>query len=215
MSKCSRCQQRKAKRYCIALDESLCNLCCGRLREKEVHCPPKCSFLSKHKPYHEKRIIEKKRGAPHRKIPEEDILNDERMAWLVYSIEMQLREYTEKTASFTDKDALIALEYAREKVEKNRGIIILPANKIKPQNEAGEAIYGIVEKCLYERRIVLSGVSEGYNRKEKIQCLDRVILSVKYFAEEDFGSRQYLHNLQERFAKIRAYSHQKKIITLT
>ena len=35
----------------MALGEPICSLCCGVLREKEIHCPSNCTFLVKHKPY--------------------------------------------------------------------------------------------------------------------------------------------------------------------
>ena len=215
MAKCSRCHKRKAKRPCAALGEVLCSLCCGQIREKEIHCPPKCPYLSKHKSYQEKRIIEKKLDSlTQRKIPEEDILKDERMAWLVFHVEMPLREYSEKKPNFSDKDALIALKYAREKIEKNKRVLILPDEKMKPMNEVGEAIYQAVERCRYERRVILSGDSETYGKEEKIKCLDRVILTVKHFAGERLEDRYYLKNLQERFAKIKKISNQQKILTL-
>jgi hypothetical protein len=183
MAKCSRCHKRKAKRPCAALGEVLCSLCCGQIREKEIHC-------------------------------EEDILKDERMAWLVFHVEMPLREYSEKKPNFSDKDALIALKYAREKIEKNKRVLILPDEKMKPMNEVGEAIYQAVERCRYERRVILSGDPETYGKEEKIKCLDRVILTVKHFAGERLEDRYYLKNLQERFAKIKKISNQQKILTL-
>ena len=120
MTKCSKCNKRKAKRLCIALGENICSLCCGLLREKEIHCPPNCTFLEKHRAYQEKRIVEKRQPVPSKNItPEEDILNDERMAWLAFHIEAALKEYSEKKTSFRDKEAILALEYAKEKIEKH------------------------------------------------------------------------------------------------
>jgi len=153
MTKCSKCNKRKAKRYCIALGNHLCSLCCGLLREKEIHCPPNCTFLEKHRPYQEKRIIEKRQPFPSRSIsPEEDILNDERMVWLAFHIEMPLKEYSEKRESFTDKNAILALEYAKEKIEKDKGLFYVPNEKSGPKNEVGEAIYQNMEKCRYEKK---------------------------------------------------------------
>lgn len=214
MIKCSRCKKRKAKRYCLALGSSLCPLCCGLLRDKEIHCPPNCSFLARHKPYEEKKIVEKKTDSSSRHISaEEDILKDERIAWLAFHIEMPLKQYGEKHESFSDRQAILALEYAKEKIEKERGIIFLPGEKIKPRNEVGEAIYQSVENCRYERKLILPQTLETYKKEEKIKGLERVILSAKFLAKGKYEGRNYIQNLIDRFAKIKALSKEKKIIT--
>jgi len=216
MVKCTRCNKRKSKRFCAALGQSICSLCCGQLREKKIHCPPNCSYLSKHKPYQEKRIIEK-RHSSHRyqAAGEEDVLRDERMAWLAFHTEAPLKEHGEKEASFSDKDALIALEYAREKIEKGKGFVLMPDEKVKPQNEVGEAIYQLIEQCRYEGRIILTGESLTYSKDEKLKVLDRIILTLKQLAEGQFEERNYIHAVIERFAKIKGLSQQKKVLTIT
>jgi hypothetical protein len=215
MAKCAKCQQRKAKRPCPALGISLCSLCCGQLRQKDVHCPPGCPFLKKHKPYHEKRILEKKEAAiPRRFSSEEDILNDERMAWLALHVEAPIKTYAEKDASFLDKDALLALEYAKEKIRKGKGLIIIDRQEHKPLNEIGEAIFQSVEQCRYEKQIILPGEFQTYKNDEKVKCLERIILAVKFFAQENFEDRRYIKQLQERFAQIQSIGQKNRILTL-
>ena len=214
MAKCSQCKKRKGKRYCVALGDYLCSLCCGLLREKEIHCPQNCTFLEKHRPYQERRIIEKKQASfPKALSPEEDILNDERMAWLAFHIEAPFKEYGEKKKSFSDKEALLSLEYAREKIEKDKGLLYIPNEKGKPKNEIGEAIYQNIERCRYERKIILPGEVGTYRKEEKIKCLERIMLSVKFWTKGDFEGRNYIEQVIKRFSKIKDLSRQKKIIT--
>lgn len=214
MAKCEKCKKRKAKRYCIALGGSLCPLCCGLLREKEIHCPPDCSFLVQHKPYQEKRIFEKKQTSLSAKdLSGEDILKDERMAWLAFHIEIPLKEFAEKKDSFKDIDAILALEYAKEKVDKGKRVLFLPNEKTGPKNDVGEAIYQNIEECRYEKKIILPGVNDIYREEEKIKCLERIILSVKFWAKGSFEDRNYIQQLIERFAHLKELSTQKKIIT--
>lgn len=204
MAKCSKCKKRKAKRYCVALGQELCSLCCGLLREKEINCPSTCSFLEKHKFYQEKRIIEKKHPTLLKKLsPDEDILRDERMAWLALHIEAPLKEYVEKQPSFTDKEALLALEYAKEKIERDKGYLFIPEDKIRIKNEMGEAIYQNIENCRYEGKIIIPGKTGTYNKEEKIKCLERIILSVKYWAKNNFEARNYTEQLVARFSKLK------------
>jgi len=213
MAKCFKCGKRKAKRHCIALGVDLCSLCCGLLREKEIHCPPNCTFLRQHKPYQEKRIIAKKESSLSAKeLAEEDILKDERMAWLAFHIEAPLAELAAKSADFKDKDVLLALEYARKKVEKGQSALFIPDEKPGPINEAGEAVYQSIEDCRYEKKIIIPGETDTYQKEEKIKCLDRIIYSVRLWAKGDYEQRRYLEQLFEQFDRLKDLTRQKKII---
>jgi hypothetical protein len=207
MTVCAKCKTRVAKRSCPALGSSLCNLCCGLLREKEVHCPAACPFLGRHKPYQEKKVLEKKAFAPSRNpFAEDEILKDERLAWLVFQLETPFRVFAERSPSLTDKDVILALEYARGKVEKGKSLIILPGESLKPRNALGEAVYQASENTRWEAPIILASGLEAYKKDEKLRCLDRIIRSVKYLAGDNPGGRAYLTNLAERFARIKSPS---------
>ncbi len=196
------------------MDDLLCNLCCGLLREKEIHCPQTCTFLEKHGSYQEDRIIEKKQAsAPKRISPEEDILKDERMAWLAFHIEAPLMEYAQRMKSFTDRDTLLSLEYARDKIEKDKSLLIVPDEGNKPKNVMGEAIYQSVERCRYEQKIIIPGAQDVYKKDEKIRCLERVMLSVQFLSKGNLRGRAYLEQLISRFSKLKKLSQQKQIIT--
>jgi hypothetical protein len=207
MAKCSRCRERKAKRPCPALGNDLCPLCCGLLRQKKIHCPANCRFLIKHKPYQEKKVIEKKQAFS------EDILQDERLNWLTLNIEAVLKEYGERIPSFADREAILALEYAKEKVEKGKSALVLPKEGDKPKNEVGEAIFQSVEQCHYQRKIILPQDLETYKKEEKQKCLENVIVAVKYMAKGNLQGRNYLEDLSLRFARLKDVSQQKRIIS--
>lgn len=212
MAKCVKCSKRKAKRYCPALGESICTLCCGVHRQREIHCPPMCSFLVKHKPYQEKRILEKRRSTHPSPPPTgTDILSDERMAWLVFNIEAPIGQMAKRDASMTDGDVLSALDYARDKLEKESRILITAEKTMTPRNELGEAVFRSAEQCRYEKKIIVLGEIQVYKKEEKIKCLDRVILAVKQFSGGDLGGRGYLQQLIDRFAKFSELSRQQKI----
>lgn len=197
----------------MALGEPICSLCCGVLREKEIHCPSNCTFLVKHKPYQERRILEKKQKISSAEtFAENDITKDERLVWLTFHIEIPIKAFAEKKASFMDKDALLALEYVKEKIKKGKRILIVPDEKTGPRNELGEAIYQSVEKCRYEKKIVLPGEKESYSTEEKIKCLERTSLTVKYWAKENFEGRNYTERLLERFSRLQQSSSPKKLI---
>ncbi len=215
MKKCSRCSNRKAKRFCPALNESLCSLCCGQVREKEVHCPASCPFLSKHKPYQEKRIVEKRHDSQRLPASEkEDFLKDERMAWLAIHIEMPVNEYAEKKSSLNDREVLLALEYVRDKIQKGRGLILLPDETTKPQNELGEAMYQMMERCRFEGRIITREKPISYSQKEKLNVVDRIIGAVKHVSRDNLEGSSYITAVRERFSKMKGMSRQKKVLTI-
>jgi len=207
MLKCSHCRKRKAKRFCPALGNNLCPLCCGLLREKKIHCPADCHFLIRHKPYQEKKVIEKKQAFS------EDILQDERLNWLTLNIEAPLEEYGEKSPAFADRDAILALEYAKQKVAKGKSALVLPKPDEKPKNDVGEAIFQSLEQCHYQRKIILPRDLETYKKEEKLKCLENVIAAVKYMAKGNLEGRNYTQNLIQRFSKIKALSQQKRILS--
>lgn len=214
MKKCTRCDKRKAKRFCPAVGESICSLCCGQMREKEVHCPTSCPYLSKHKSYQEKRTVEKKPTSQRRSSLEgEDLLKDERMAWLAFHIETPVKEYAEKKPSFNDKEVLLALEYVRDKIEKGRGLVILPDETMKPKNDLGEAMYHMIERCRFEGRIIMTGKPQTYSQQDKLKVLDRIIEVVKHMARGNFEGHAYIQAVTERFARMKDMSRQKKVLT--
>lgn len=45
MAVCRYCQQRKGKRSCPALGGTICTMCCGQHRLKEIDCPLDCTYL--------------------------------------------------------------------------------------------------------------------------------------------------------------------------
>ena len=208
MAKCARCEVRKAKRHCPALGINLCPLCCGLMREKKIHCPSTCVFLTQHKPYQEKKIIQKKQTYSN------EVFEDERLSWLTLHIQAPLAERAKKDPSFTDKDALLALEYAREKIERGRSRLLLPSEKSSLQNKTGETIFKSTEQCRYERTLVLPSAVADYKKEEKLKCLENIILEAKYFAAENWGGRNYLQHLSQRFSRLEEISAKKKITLL-
>src|SRR5688500_11327324 len=43
---CPLCRQRKARRSCPALQQSICAVCCGSKRPAEISCPSDCVYLT-------------------------------------------------------------------------------------------------------------------------------------------------------------------------
>jgi hypothetical protein len=46
MAKCRLCNKRQGKRFCPALRENICSVCCARDRLMEIACPETCTYLA-------------------------------------------------------------------------------------------------------------------------------------------------------------------------
>lgn len=209
MAKCSRCGQRKAKRTCPALGSLLCPLCCGKLREKELHCPSSCPYLEPHRSYQQNKVIQKKRAFS------ADVLDDERLAWLVLNIEAALHNFARAHASFMDKDAILALEYAKNRVSKGRPLILTPGDDRRILNEAGESIIEILSQCRIQRKIILPQALESYTETEKIKCLDNTILAVQRAGQGQLDGQTYLQDLARRLARLQGSTGPGKVVVST
>lgn len=207
MAKCAYCRQRKAKRNCPALGESICPSCCGRHREKEIHCPFDCRHLEQHQEYQGRKsshrhLTEEIKPFP----PPDDVLNDERLAWLALHIEAPLLESAERNPDFLDGHALEALDYAESKVEEERAIFIQQPILPTARNEIGELILQQMSSCRYERRIFLPGENLSYSREDKLRCLQRIRLSLLHFAGGNLRGKNYLFQVKTHFDQIRKIS---------
>lgn len=202
MTKCSKCHKRKAKRSCAALGTQLCPQCCGKLRGREIICPGSCPYLGKHSAYQERRIIERDKKAPFS--PADDILRDERMAWLALHAEIPIFSLAARQESIRDRDAYAALVYARKHLEHKGTLILLSDSHLRPSNPLGEAVSKSLEDCRYQKRIILPGESQSYSIEEMCRVLDRVLLSVRTAAGEDLSGTNYLEQLFKRMSQLQA-----------
>ena len=199
MDICSRCRRRKAKRRCPALGAALCQLCCGQARGKDVHCPDTCPFLAGHKPYQEKRSVERG-SAPDARRSGPDILTDERLAWLASHVEFPLAVYGQGHPALPDGEAVQALEYARDRLERSGRVLIIPGEGLRPGNELGEAVLESMDKCRYEGSLIVPGTESSYSMNEKIQVLDRVLEAARDLARPDPQGRNFIQRLIGHFS---------------
>lgn len=205
MSLCSRCHRRKAKRHCPALRTDLCQLCCGDLRQKKISCPPSCPFL-KHQTYQDERLRQKSKemvASP---------LEDERLAFLAAQVEAGLHQLAEQNKLFSDREALLALEYARDKIAAGNPRIILAGEKADARATAGEIILKIVNQARYEKGLLLSLSPSGYSREEKIACLETLMALILNYAGGNLDRRLFLEELARRLKQAERAERQKKII---
>lgn len=214
---CPKCGKRMAKRWCPALGTKICQLCCGRLREKELHCPPACPHLAAHRSYQERRIVDRNPAAtpPAGERAHRDVEKDERLSWLAFNVAAALHGYAEANPAFTDRDAILALEYARGRVEKGVSRLIIPGDSLRPTSEAGETLLQAVETCRWQPGGLILSSSDAYTREDKTAVLDRMGFEARALAGEARAGRLYLGALASRLAKAGRESAKNKLVTLT
>ena len=66
---CAICQKRPAKRFCPALGEKICPICCGKDREVTIDCPWDCTYLVSARRYE----AEHRKPLPEQELPYRDI----------------------------------------------------------------------------------------------------------------------------------------------
>lgn len=214
MAKCSRCDLRKARRRCPALGSDLCSLCCGQIREKDVHCPPGCEYLAQHAPYQEKKVLERREATASASASRQrEAASDERMKWILFSVESVLHEIASRNPAFKDKDALLACKYVKDKLARGERRLILPGENRRAGNAAGEVIAQTVSQCRFERTTLLAGTAEPYTLEEQSIALDYLIRTIKALARDRWEKRTFLDRLSESFERKSGPRGGPKLIT--
>jgi hypothetical protein len=137
---------------------------------------------------------------------------DERLSWLVFTLEASLRELAHRLPDFTDKDAALAVAYAREKVGRAQSLIIIPGEARRPQNEAGEVVFRAVEDCRFRPAGLITTTAESYPREDRLVALDMVAGAIRKTLGVTPEGRTYLRSLAARFDEVRNASRTRKIL---
>jgi hypothetical protein len=213
MDKCARCDRRKARRRCPALGSEICSLCCGSIREKDVRCPPGCEHLAQHAPYQEQRVLERREGASAPAGARREGPPDERSAWLLFTIEATLHEIAARNPGFADRDALLACDYARDKLAKGERRLILPGESLRGGDAAGEALAAAASRCRFQRTALISDTEAPYAVGEQTAAFDVVIRTIRAIAGDRWEGRTFLSRLEERFGRMRGRGGSSNLIT--
>ena len=170
------------------------------MRGREINCPADCRYLEKHSTYQEKRIIERDKKAL--SSPAEDILRDERIAWLALHAEIPIFSLATRQDDLRDRDAYAALLYARKRLEKKGSLILLSDTHIGSSSPLGEAVIKSLESCRYQKKIIFPGESLSYSIEEMLKVLDRILLSVGTAAGKDLSGTNYLEQMLMRMSQL-------------
>lgn len=189
------------------LNELLCQLCCGLSREKEINCPPDCPYLQPNKDYQEKRSLI--RNSPDLQSLEENIFQDEKLAWLAYNIERAIFYFSKNNQDLNDKDVQQALKDTEEELEKIDTLII-PDQQKKPIHPLGQEILRAIEQCRYEKQIILPDSYQTYKKEDKLKVIKYILATVK----SSGGGNSYLRQTEKRIAGAEKILQNQKLSSL-
>jgi hypothetical protein len=176
MVKCASCGERRGNRLCPGLNVSICSLCCGTKREKEILCDGACKYLRKGKDYQLGREIEKKIISD-LQAEISDVFEMDEVAVFVMALERFFVDqfYDDKEASDNDIYGALTRIYAFQKR-------ILPG--LEGENKFEEFIFKKFND-LTKRFSNLSG-------ELKARAILRIIKSVRSSSRDILGNRNYL-----------------------
>jgi hypothetical protein len=176
MAKCASCGERKGNRLCPGLNVSICSLCCGIKREREILCLESCQYLRGGKDYQLGREIDKKITSDLR-AESTDIFDMEEGAAFAMALEkffVGQFYHDQKVNDIRINEALTKI-YAFQKG-------ILPA--LEGENETEELIF----KKFSEVNQRFSNLSDGF----KARGILRIIKSIRSSSGAALGNRNYL-----------------------
>ena len=170
MAKCMVCKKKKGKRNCPALGGTICALCCGTNKEKEIDCPVDCFFLSKSKKYFTDRQDSQKIIDFDREM-KSIIGNEDPYVDVLQNIEAIISKICTKQGD-CDKDVVVALEYI---MEMGKSQLDLPSKFLTELPPNIQSIVDAVNDVLVFRESL--GMKE--DMLTRLKCVYRILDSVR------------------------------------
>jgi hypothetical protein len=176
MAKCASCGERKGNRFCPGLNVSICSLCCGTKREKEILCVEVCEYLRKGKDYQLNREIDKKISSD-LQAETSDVFEIDEVAALVTPLERFFvnQFYPDKEARDNHIYEALTKIYAFQKG-------ILPA--LEGENQT--------EELIFEKFNEVNRRASSLSDDLKARAILRIIKSIRSSSSGVLGNRNYL-----------------------
>jgi len=176
MAKCAICAERKGNRFCAALNSSICSLCCGTKREKDLLCIQSCKYLKKGAEYQLGREIAKQISSD-LQAESEDVFEMEEVSTFVISIERFFVDQFYRNRDANDNDIYESLTkvYAFQ-----TGTLVA----LKAENKTD----GLIFKKFNDVNKRCSNLSNSL----KARAILRIIKSIRSSSGGVLGNRNYL-----------------------
>jgi hypothetical protein len=195
MANCPLCSNRSAKRYCPAIAEQICAVCCGTKREVEIDCPSSCGYLKASRSYESEKPIPDPEVAT--RVHDFDAQFFERYHLILDSVTRAIIEEHIESKELVDNDAISVLEALKTTMKTlSSGIYYesLPA--------------GLVRQSLFRRLKDLfdelmqpdpSGLRQALRVTEAVDIIDFITVVAQANSSVRPRSRRYLDWITEKF----------------
>lgn len=195
---CPLCQIRREKRFCPALHDRICAVCCGTEREVTLDCPPECVYLRQAREHEKPRELAELRDVelfPRVEIRQSFLVEREP---LLIGLSYALAQPARSDRSLRDADAIAALTALA------KAHVTLASSGLITQTQATGAAQALVAellKMLAEYRAT-EEKHRGYTGLRDSEVLEALVFLVRMAHARTSGrprSRAFLDFLLARF----------------
>lgn len=203
---CAICEARREKRYCPAVHDKICPICCGTEREVRFDCPSECPYLQEARRRDLPRALESLDPEPlFPKVEVKQQLVYEREP-LITGLSFALAKAARSDRGLHDPDLLAALEALARRFETlvNSGLHYAAALTSPPV----EAVIAELEKMLAQYR-EMEQKHVGYSMLRDSEILQVLVFVLRTGHARTSGrprSRAFIDLLAEKFPAVEAAS---------
>jgi hypothetical protein len=196
---CAICHFRKEQRFCPALHDRICAVCCGTEREVSLDCPSDCVYLRQARKHERRRTLEDvDRAAMFPNVQVSEQLLYEREP-LLAGLSFGIIKAARADAALRDRDVIAALSGLTTMHERlvNSGLHYEPANT----NPVQQGLITELRRMITEYR-ELETKHLGYSSLRESEVLQLLVFMVRTAYSRTSGrprSRAFLDFLAERF----------------
>ena len=200
---CAICHERKEKRFCPAVHDKICPICCGTEREVTLDCPSECPWLQqarKNENAEHLRELDREALMPEVEVPDAILYQWEP---LIGGLSFALAQAARADRGVYDRDIIEALTSLARSYQTlvNSGLVV----EQKTANLAQQAIAAEVRKMIDEYR-ELETKRLGYSRLRDGDVLKALVFLLRLALGRTSGrpkSRAFLEFLHAQFPEKR------------
>ena len=196
---CANCHERKEKRFCPAVHDRICPICCGTEREVTLDCPSDCPYLQqarKHENAAHLEELDREALMPQVEVPETFLYEREP---LLAGMSFAIAQAARRDRGVYDRDVIQALTAMAKTYETqaNSGLIY----EQPMQNPLQHAVAAEISKMLQEYRKT-EEQNRGYATLKDSEVLKALVFTLRLALGKTSGrpkSKAFLDFLFENF----------------
>ncbi len=196
---CAICHERKEKRFCPAVHDRICPICCGTEREVTLDCPSDCAYLQqarKHENAAHLEELDREALMPQIEVPETFVYEREQ---LLAATSAAVAQAARRDRGVYDRDAIQALTAMAKTLETqvNSGLIYQQPT----QGPVQHAIAAEISKMAQDFR-KLEEQQRGYSTLKDSELLKALVFTLRLALGKTSGrpkSRAFLDFLYTNF----------------